>query len=390
VDRIDGKLLRPVWFEIDLDALRHNLQETRRLVGKDVNIICALKCDAYGFGYLEVAKEVISTGAYGIAVADLFEAVNLRQQGIEVPILLYANNLSSTAETVIEYELIPTVTELESAKRYSRKATSRLKIFVKVDIGLYRAGVFPERAVSLIEKLLTLENIVVGGIYTHFHFSEDDEYVDWQFNKFKDVLRELEHKRIDMPIKMAAATPTILQSPHTYLNAVDPGRLIYGNQVVAQPRQRVQLNFLFRSLKARIIERKNINPRTEFKDSAPFPVQRKMTIGILPIGWGDGYSKKHSLGGSVLVHGKRVPVLGAINFEHTRIDLTDVPEAQVGDEVVLIGKQGDEEITVEEVAEIRDTDLGEVFQSVRKHIPRIYFKDGKPYKLETILEKTYI
>lgn len=387
---IEKKLLRPVWFEIDLDALRHNFQETRRLVGKGVKIICALKCNAYGFGYLEVAEEVISMGAYGVALADLFEAINLRQQGIEAPILLYANNLPSAAETVIKYNLIPTVTDIESAKRYSRQATLPLNIFVKVDVGLNRVGVLPEEAVSLVEELVTLEHILISGIYTHFHFSENDEYIGWQLNKFKTVLETLEIKRIEIPIKMASSTPTILQFPHTYLNAVDPGRLIYGNQVVTQPRQRVLLKPVFRSLKTRIIDRKIISPRTVFKDSTPFPVLRDMVIGIIPIGWGDGYSKQHSSIGPALVHGKRVSVLNGVHFEHTRIDLTDVPEARIGDEVVLIGKQGDAEITLEEIVEVRGTDLHEVCESIRNHIPRLYIKDGKPYKLKTTLGETFL
>jgi len=388
--KIDERLLRPVWFEIDLDALRHNFQEVRRLVGKGVKIICALKCNAYGFGYFTVADEVISMGAYGVAVADLFEAVNLRRRGIEAPILLYANNLPSAAETVIEYNLIPTVTDLESAKRYSQKATSPINIFVKVDVGLNRIGVLPEQAVSLIEKLVSLKHIAVVGIYTHFHFSEDDDYIDWQLNTFNGVLDALEVKGIEVPLKMASATPTILQFPRTYLNAVDPGRLIFGNPVVDRPRQQVSLKPVFRSLKTRIIERKTISPRMRFKDNAPFPVEREMIVGVIPIGWGDGYSRQHSCIGPALILGKRVSVLNGINFEHTRIDLTDVPEARIGDEVVLIGKQGDEEITLEEVVEIRGTDLHEVCQSVRNHIPRLYIKNGKPYKIGTPLEQTLL
>ena len=339
---------------------------------------------------MEVAEEVISIGAYGLAVADLFEAVNLRKRGIKAPILLYANNLVSSVKTVIDYNLIPTVTDLESAKIYSEKSTLPQKIFVKIDVGLNRVGVIPENAIKFIKKLVTLKNIEINGIYTHFHFFENNDYIDWQFNKFKNIIIELSNQGINIPIKMSSATPTILQSPHTYLNAVDPGRLIFGNPVVAQPKQKVLLKPVFRCLKTRIIEKKIIKPCKEFKDFAPFPVEKEMLIGILPIGWGDGYSKKHAGVGSALVHGKRVPVLNGINFEHTRIDLSHVREAKIGDEVVLIGKQKDEEITLEEVIKLRSSDLHEVCQSVRKHIPRIYYKDGKPFKIVTTLGETYI
>ena len=364
------KLLRPVWFEIDLDALRHNFQETRRLVGPDVNIICALKCNAYGFGSLEVAEEVISMGAYGVAVADLYEAVSMRQTGITAPILLFGNNLPSEAETVLKYDLIPTVTDVDAAKAYADHATSPASIFVKIDVGLNRIGVLPEHAVAVVEEIASLKQVVVAGIYTHFHFSKNDRYVDWQFQKFKTILDELARRGLEIPIKMASATPAILRHPHMHLNAVDPGRLIVGNPAGVQPIEKVKLKPLFRGLKAKIIEKKIIKPPTEFIDDAVFPIKRDTTIGVIPIGWGDGYSKAHASKGPALVRGKRVSVLNGIHYEHTRIDLTDVPEAAVGDEVVLIGKQGKDEITVEELAQKIGTINYEVVTRLRESMER--------------------
>jgi alanine racemase len=379
------KLLRPLVFEIDLDALRHNFLETQRLVGNDVKIICALKCNAYGFGALEAAEEVASAGAYGVAVADLYEAVHLRQQGIRAPIILYANNLLGQANSVIEFNLIPTITDLDAARIYSDKAEKILDVFTKIDVGLNRVGIAPEKAIFFIEKCIALKNIRLAGVYTHFHFSEDDEYMNWQHAHFLSVLGEIEAKGINVPIKMAAATPSILQNPQTYLNCVDPGRLIFGNPVVKQPRQEIDLKPVFRSFKTRIIERKTLTPRTQFNELRPFPVKGNKMIGVIPVGWGDGYSRAHSSIGPALLHGKRVAVLGDVDFEHTRIDLTDIPEAQVGDEVVLIGKQGNDEITLQEIAKIRNTDLHDVCQSIRQQVPRLYIKDKKPYRLKTLL-----
>ena len=275
------KLLRPLVFEIDLDALRHNFLETRRLVGHDVKIICALKCNAYGLGALESAEEVISSGAYGVAVADLYEAVHLRQKGIRAPILLYANNLSEQAGKVIQYDLIPTLSDLDAAKIYSEEAQNPLDIFVKIDVGLNRVGIAPEKAVFFVDKLVALKNITLAGVYTHFHFSEDDEYMNWQYERFYSVLKEIEGKGIKVPIKMAAATPSVLQNPQTYLNTVDPGRLIFGNPVVEQPRQNIDLRPVFRSFKTRIIERKTLSPRRQYNKKRPFPVKKNIEIGII-------------------------------------------------------------------------------------------------------------
>ena len=386
----EAELLRPTWFEIDLDAVTANFQQTKRLVGPNVQIICALKGNAYGFGIFEIAKHVVEAGAYGIAVADLFEAVRLRNSGFEAPILLYANNLNSAAESVVRHHLIPTVSHFDSAKAYSEKADHPFGIFVKVDVGLLRAGMLPDKAVPMIEQISLLKNIKIDGIYTHLHFSETDAYVNWQFDKFKNVIDALEKKGIHIPIKMAAATPSVLQYPQTYLNTVDPGRLIYGYQVVQKSRQPIVLQHAFRALKSKIVERKVISPLKEFGKEAPYPVQRETTVGIIPIGWGDGYAKKHASVGPALVHGKRVPVLGGISREHTRIDLTDVPEARIGDDVVLIGRQGDDQITVEEVAQVCGTDVSEVYQSLRNHIARVYIKNGRPFKLETLIGDTLL
>jgi len=385
---IDEMLLRPVWFEIDLDAMRHNFLEAQRLAGDDVKIICSLKCDAWGFGYLEATQEVLSLGAYGVAVADLFEAINLRRHGVEAPILLYANNLSSAAEKVAEFNLIPTVTDWDSAVEYSNKTPVPLDIYVKVDVGLNRIGVLPEMAVMLVDNLRELKNIRVAGIYTHFHFSEDEDYMNWQFERFTALLEKLEEKGIDIPVKMASATPSLLNYAHMSLNFVDPGRLIFGNPVVSKPKREAHLKPVFRSLKTRIVERKTLKPREKFNEQEPYAVEKEMCIGVIPVGWGDGYSRKHSSSGTALIGGRRVGILGDVCFEHTVVDLTDVPGAKIGDEVVLIGKQGDEEITLEEIAGARKTDLHDVCQSVRKHVPRLYIKNGKPYKLITPLGET--
>ena len=200
---------------------------------------------------------MISMGAYGIGVADLFEAVNLRKKGITAPILLFGNNLPSSAKTVLEYDLIPTVTDLEAAKAYAEHSTSPMNIFVKVDVGLNRIGVLPEKAVAFVEEIASFKHIAVAGIYTHFHFTTNDGYVAWQFQKLKTVLDTLEEKGFDIKTKTASATPAILCHPQTYLNTVDPGRLIFGNMAGAQPRQAVNLKPVFRALKAKIIEKKN-------------------------------------------------------------------------------------------------------------------------------------
>ena len=385
----EEKILRPSVMEIDLDAILHNLQAIQQWVGPSVRLFAVLKSNAYGFGVKEVGLAVDKSTAFGIAVADLSEAVLLRQNGVTKPILVYANHLPSAAPEVVGHNLIPTVDSLEYARAYSAAASEPLKVFVKVDTGRHRNGVMAEEVPDFCRRVLEFGNLKIEGIYAHMDrlsdLEADGDYVQWQFSRFEGALKEIENRRLEIPIRMVASSSEVVQFPRMHLNAVDPGKLIYGVHFPRSGRSRIHLKHAFQSLKTRIILKKKVKPGTPFDGKARFPLREGMQVGIIPLGWGDGLPKYPLNQGEVLVKGKRVRILGSQYVEHARIDLTEVPEAELGDEVVVIGRQGTEEITPEEVADLCGMGASGLTRMVRETVPRVFFRQGRPWRVKTLL-----
>ena len=363
--------LRPTTLEVDLDAAAHNLRAVRQLVGPGRRIFAVVKADGYGFGAAEMGAVFARSGADWLAVADLSEGVRLRERGVTVPILVYPNSLPGAAADTLAHHLVPTLVDLESARAYSQAASGPCEIFVKVDVGLERLGVPAEQAVKTILAMLELPRLALGGLCAHPHAEPDGDpaYADWQAGRFTAVVDELQARGIRVPVRLLAASPFVLRFPHTYLNAVDPGRMLYGITFPGETPP-VPLRSALRALATRVIAVKELAPRERFAEQAPFPVTAPMRLGVIPMGTADGLRWLHA--GRVLVRGRAVPLLGTPSLEHTRIDLTAVANATVGDEVVIIGRQGDLEITPAEVAARHGIGLHHVATTVGPRVTRVY------------------
>jgi alanine racemase len=363
--------LRPTILEVDLDAAAENIRAVRRLVGPERALFAVVKADGYGFGAAEMGAIFARHGADYLAVADLSEAVRLRDRGITTPILVYPNALPETTATAIAHGVIPTVVDVDAARACSDAARGACPIYVKIDVGLERLGVPAEQAVKAILAMLELPHLVLGGICAHPHaeVDGDPEYADWQLRRFTSVVDELEARGVRVPVRLVAATPWVLRFPHTYLNAVDPGRMLYGITFPGETPP-VPLRPVLRALTTRVIAVKDVAPRERFAGQAPFPVTSTMRLGVVPMGSADGLRWLHV--GHVLVRGRAVPIVGAPSLEHTRVDLTDVPDAAVGDEVVVIGRQGDLEISPAEVAARHGLGLHHVATTVGPRVTRVY------------------
>jgi alanine racemase len=343
--------LRPSWLEIDLDAARENLAHVRGLIGPERRLFAVVKADGYGFGAEAMGRTFLEAGADALAVADGGEGVRLRDRGVTAPILVYPSGLPEAMAELVARGLTPTVTDLPGAGAVAAAAPpTGHGAFVKVDVGLERLGVPAEAAVKLILAMLQLPRFRLAGICAHPHAYAGDEpgYVDWQLSRFTAVLDELAAQGVEVPVRLLASTALVLRHPHTYLNAVDPGRMLYGIALEGDGPRAAPLRPVLHALKSRLVEAKDIQPRERFAAQAPFPVTAPMRLGVIPLGSADGLGQLHA--GRVLVRGRSAAVLGAPSLEHTRIDLSDVPEARVGDEVVVIGRQGDVEIQPAEVA----------------------------------------
>ncbi|MFI5327214.1 MAG: alanine racemase C-terminal domain-containing protein [Candidatus Rokuibacteriota bacterium] len=200
-------------------------------------------------------------------------------------------------------------------------------------------------------------------------------YADWQLGRFTGVVDELEARGVRVPVRLLAASPFVLRFPHTYLNAVDPGRMLYGITFPGETPP-VPLRPALRALTSRVIALKELTPRERFAEAAPFPVTAPLRLGVIPMGSADGLRWLHA--DRVLVRGRAAPLIGSPSLEHTRIDLTSVPDAAVGDEVVIIGRQGDLEITPAEVAARHGLGLHHVATTVGPRVARVYFSSRTP------------
>src|SRR6185369_9573633 len=287
--------LRPTTLEIDLDAAAENIRAVRRLVGAERKLFAVVKADGYGFGAVELGAVFARNGADSLAVADLSEAVRLRERGITTPILVYPNALPEAAAAALAHGAIPTVVDLDGARAYSEAARGPCEIYVKVDVGLERLGVPAEQAVKTILAMLEPPHLRLGGICAHPHAEVDGDpaYADWQLGRFTGVVDELEARGVRVPVRLLAATPWVLRFPHTYLNAVDPGRLLYGMVFPGEPSP-VPVRPTLRAFATRVIALKELAPRERFAEHAPFPVTAPMRLGVVPMGSADGLRWLHA------------------------------------------------------------------------------------------------
>jgi len=362
---------RPTTFEIDLDAAASNVRVVRQMVGPQRKIYAVIKADGYGHGAAEMGETFLANGADALGVADLAEGIRLRRRGITAPVLVYPNSLPEAAPEAIAHGLTPTVVDLDGARAYAEAAREPCDVFVKIDVGLERLGVAPEGAVKLVTAMLELPRLRLAGLCAHPHapVGGDPAYAKWQLGRFTAVVDELEARGVRVPIRLLASSPFVLRFPQTYLNAVDPGRMLYGmtfrDEVAPAP-----LRPTFRALATRVIALKEITPRERFAEVAPFPVTAPMRLGIIPMGLADGLLWLHA--DRVLVRGRPAPIVATPSLEHTRIDLTGIADAQVGDEVVIIGRQGEAEITLSEVARRRNIGVHQVATTIGPRVVRIY------------------
>jgi alanine racemase len=335
---------RPNVFSIDLGAVAACTREIRAVIGRDRPFIATLKAGGYGYGMLPVARTVLANGADAVSMSSLRDAVALREAGITVPILVYAGAMADAGSVAIheKYSLIPSLHDDASRAAFARHVQGRLRVAVKVDVGPERIGVPMSRAKEFIKSVHGHERMELFVVHAHPNVhnpSTDRESMQWQYNRFVQLRDALEADGVHVPwFALASSKVLKMAGASMALTAVDPGAALFSSLSGGTAQA-------FGQLRSRLIAVRDVE-RTEFLEQAPFALRPGMRIGILPIGYSDGMHRVHA--GSVLVRGRRAPVAGRPALEYTRIDLTDVPDAQVGDEVVIIGRQGDAAISPDE------------------------------------------
>ena len=287
----------------------------------------------------------------------------------------------ATPETVaatVRHDLIATLCDRESAEAYARDATSRCRVFVEVNTGGERLGIAPDKALDFIRWLGQFPHLEVAGIYTHPGVPSKGravECVQWQFERFARALETIAAAGIEIPVRMAASSKILRLTDRMTLTAVDPGNLIYGLDPGGPGTHDLGVRPALVGLKSRLVHIHDLE-RTEFLDEAPVPVRPGLKIGVIPMGASDRLNELHL--GRVLVRGRYAAVLGKLSAEHAKIDLTEVPEARVGDEVTMIGRQGEEAITVAQVARHRGVPEADILLALPISFERTYRAEDRP------------
>lgn len=366
---------RATWAEVDLSAIRYNFNQVKRIVGKDTLILVVVKGNAYGHGIYEVSKTLEGAGADFLGVATLDEALLLRRKDITVPILVLGTLLPHELEAAIENDVSLTLCDHSLATAADREASrlnKKANVHIKIDTGMGRLGVWHEEAVDYIEAVNALENVEIKGIYTHFSVAGRDKFFTmYQFNSFKTVIESLSAKGIEIPYRHAANSIALINLKKSHLNLVRPGIIIYGMYPKKSFSRKLSLKPAL-SLRTRIVFLKKTPEGRSISYGRTYITQKPTIIATLPIGYADGYGRILSNKAKVLIRGERAPVVGKVTMDQTMVDVGHIENVRVGDEVVLIGRQGSNDIRCEELAKVAGTIPYEIVCSITNRVPRVY------------------
>lgn len=370
--------IRPTWIEVDLDALANNVQQIRRRLAPGCRLTAVVKANAYGHGAVMVAQTALAAGAEGCAVATLSEALELRQAGISAPVLVLGYTPSWQMAEAVRHDVTVTVFDLEAVQALSLAAVAlgrRAQVHVKVNTGMNRLGLRPQAVGEFLTMLHDFEMVSVEGIFTHFATADMDlEFARLQFSRFAALIDQLERAGLRPPVAHAANSAAALTLPETQLDMVRCGIALYGldpdiDGSPLPPGFRPVLSW-----KAQVAQIGFLQPGDAVSYGREFVAHAPMTVAVIPVGYADGFPRRPYTWGSVLIHGEFAPILGRVCMDQCVVDVTEI-DAQTpvrqGDEVVLIGRQGDRELSAAEVGRRLGTINYDVVSRILGRVPRI-------------------
>jgi len=376
-------MLRPTHAVIDMEALRHNIRALRERVGGNTMYMAVVKANAYGHGIVEVARAAQDTGADYLGVSIPEEGIRLRNAGIVIPILILGGILPESAGDVIAYNLIPTVYSdamLDALQLEAAKRGTACHIHIKADTGMNRIGVkTPEEFRALLRRAKGCPNITVEGLFTHFAVSElkDKSFTNRQAAHFREFIRVAKEEGIS-PLLHASNSGALLDQPRELgFDMVRGGIAMYGYHPGPGCGECVDLRPVL-TWKTAVTHIKEIRPGDTVSYGRRYTASSPRLIATLPVGYGDGYKRCLSNKIDVLIHGKRAPVVGTICMDQCMADVTDIGGMRVGDEVILLGCQGDERIDADEMAAAADTISYEILLCISDRVPRVYINEETP------------
>lgn len=342
---------RAVWAEIDLSAIAHNMEQIKAATTGNAKICAVVKADGYGHGAVAVAGTVLQAGADQLAVAIVNEAVELRQAGFQVPILVLGYTPNCQAELIVEYNITQTLFSLDAAQVLSAAAVAagkNVKVHIKIDTGMSRVGISPQEAGQFAAAVAALPGIEIEGVYSHFADADsfDKKFTYEQYKRFLEGVESIEGQGISIPIRHIANSAALLDLPQMHLDMVRPGIILYG----LWPSEEVQKKLVLRPamrFKAQVGFVKDVPSRVSISYGRTYFTAQTSRIATLPVGYADGWSRLLANKSEVIVKGRRAPLVGRVCMDQCMIDVSHIPDVVIGDEVLLFGGA---DLPVEEVA----------------------------------------
>ena len=371
--------LRQAKAEINLNNIAHNTRELKKL-SKSKHFMAVVKADAYGHGAVAVAKIVLENGADNLAVATVQEGIELREAGIDAPILIFGWTPHEYADLLVKYELMQTVFSMEQAEQLSSgisKGTGeKINIHLKIDTGMNRLGFqVNEKSFDEIVKVFDIGNLKILGAYTHFAEADNrsSDFTLIQLKLFKDFIAELEGRGLEFPIKHSANSAAIIDYPDTHMDMIRPGVSIYGLYPDLAMKDKIELKPVMRFL-ANVAHINHISKGETVSYGRTFKAQENRRIATISAGYADGYSRLLSNIGRVIINNSFAPIVGRVCMDQFMVDITHIQQdIQSGDEVILFGaNDNDLAVSVDEIAQITGTINYEIICMVNKRVPRVY------------------
>jgi alanine racemase len=367
---------RPTYVEIDLAALQHNFRQARRQAGDDCELLAVVKADAYGHGADRVAPALQQAGADLFGVAMVEEGVELRQAGVSRPILVLGGVYPGQETELLAHELVPVVFEMETARRLNALALAgsrRLSYHLKLDSGMGRLGFRVEELPATLAALAELPGLVMDGLISHLAVADDPThpFTTKQASLFREALSLVRAAGFTPRHIHLSNSAALFSRQFPECNLVRPGIVLYGGLPAPDFAERLDLRPVM-SFRTAVAQLKEVPAGTGVSYGHRFVAGRSTRLAAIPVGYADGYSRQLSNVGEVLIRGRRARVAGTVCMDWTLIDVTDIPQVEVGDEVTLLGSENGQSITAEEWAQRIDTINYEVFCQVSKRVPRFY------------------
>jgi alanine racemase len=368
--------LLPTYATVNLAALAHNLSCIKRYLSPGCEIMAVVKANAYGHGAVEIAQALARRDIGRLAVASLDEGIALRQAGLSAPIVVLGALFEEQVSDLVAHRLTPVVSDgriLPALAKAARSHPAPYPIHLKVETGMGRLGFSPEELFSLLDNPIVRSPLQIEGMMTHLADADgtDSASTERQLGAFRTILEQIRQRGLTLPLIHTANSAAIVRFPEAHFSLVRPGIMLYGYHTLPATTPVSDLRPVL-SLQTRIVQLRTIPRGGTVSYNGTFVAARPTRIAVLPIGYADGYSRRLSHCGSVLIQGRRAPIVGLVCMDMIMVDVTDLAPVQVGEIVTLIGQQGGESIWADEVADWIGTIPYEVLCGIGSRVPRLY------------------